>query len=158
LVRQKYLASHWLGAIVGNWSLAGSDVANRRAVHGEHQVNNTFVFSAGGQRANVLRDPNLPDSEKSLGRWFDTSAFAQPAQFTFGNQGVNILRADGHQPRYVHSAQLSVAEGKSVWANSSTSPITRTGDLAQRSIPDRIVPARARDAGFRSARFVFEYG
>ena len=59
------------------------------------QVNNTFVNSAGAQRADVLRDPNLPNAEKTLGRWFDSAAFAQPAQFKFGNQGVNILRADG---------------------------------------------------------------
>ena len=28
-------------------------------------------------------------------RWFDTLAFAQPAQYTFGNQGVGLVRADG---------------------------------------------------------------
>jgi hypothetical protein len=59
------------------------------------QVNNTFVNSAGAQRADVLRQPNLPNSERTLARWFDTGAFVQPAQFRFGNQGVNTLRADG---------------------------------------------------------------
>jgi hypothetical protein len=58
-------------------------------------VNSTFAFSAGAQRADVLRNPNLPSGERSLARWFDTSAFAQPANATFGNQGVNILRGDG---------------------------------------------------------------
>jgi hypothetical protein len=93
---KKYLASHWLGAIVGNWSLGGLvTLQTGEPFTINTQVNNTFVFSAGGQRADVLRDPNLPNGEKTLGRWFDTSAFAQPAQFTFGNQGVNLLRADG---------------------------------------------------------------
>jgi len=93
---KKYLADHWLGAVVGNWSLGGlMTLQSGEPFTVNTQVNNTFVFSAGGQRADVLRDPNLPNSERTLARWFDTSAFAQPAQFTFGNQGVNILRADG---------------------------------------------------------------
>jgi hypothetical protein len=29
-----------------------------------------------------------------LNRWFDTGAFAQPATYQFGNQGINILRGD----------------------------------------------------------------
>ena len=57
--------------------------------------NTTQAFSAGPLRADVLRDPNLPASERSLKRWFDTGAFAQPAPNTFGNQGVNIVRAAG---------------------------------------------------------------
>jgi hypothetical protein len=93
---KKYLASHWLGAIVGNWSLGGLlTLQTGEPFTVNTQVNNTFVFSAGAQRADVLRNPNLPNGEKSLSRWFDTGAFVQPAQFTFGNQGVNILRADG---------------------------------------------------------------
>ncbi len=93
---RKHLADHWIGAVVGNWSLGGLlTVQSGEPFSVNTQVNNTFVFSAGGQRADVLRNPNLPNSGKSLGRWFDTGAFVQPAQFTFGNQGVNILRADG---------------------------------------------------------------
>jgi hypothetical protein len=60
------------------------------------QVNSTNAFSAGALRADVLRNPNLPSGERALGRWFDTDAFRQPANFTFGNQGVNLLRADGY--------------------------------------------------------------
>ncbi len=93
---KKYLASHWLGAVAGNWSLGGLlTLQTGEPFTVNTQVNNTFVFSAGAQRANVLGNPNLPNSDRSLSRWFDTSAFLQPAQFTFGNQGVNILRADG---------------------------------------------------------------
>jgi hypothetical protein len=58
-------------------------------------TNTTQAFSAGPLRADVLRDPNLPSSERSLVRWFDTGAFVQPAANRFGNQGVNIVRAAG---------------------------------------------------------------
>ena len=40
-------------------------------------------------------DPNLSSDERSVIRWFDTSAFAQPAAYQFGNQGVGLLRAAG---------------------------------------------------------------
>lgn len=91
-----YLSNHWLGSILGNWSLGGLlTLQSGEPFTVNTQVNNTFVFSAGAQRADVLRNPNLPNKERTLNRWFDTSAFVQPAQFTFGNQGVNILRADG---------------------------------------------------------------
>jgi len=58
-------------------------------------TNTTQAFSAGPLRADVLRNPNLPASERSLKRWFETGAFAQPPVNQFGNQGVNIVRADG---------------------------------------------------------------
>lgn len=93
---KRFLANHWLGRIVGDWSLGGLlTLQSGEPFTVSTQVNNTFVFSAGAQRADVLRNPNLPNNQKSLNRWFDTDAFRQPAQFRFGNQGVNILRADG---------------------------------------------------------------
>jgi len=59
------------------------------------QTNNTNAFSAGGNRANVLRDGNLPNDQRTVDRWFDTSAFVDPPAYTFGNAGRGILRADG---------------------------------------------------------------
>src|SRR5262245_28394893 len=37
----------------------------------------------------------LKSSERTLSRWFDTSAFAQPAAFTFGTSGRGVIRGDG---------------------------------------------------------------
>jgi hypothetical protein len=59
--------------------------------------NTTNAFPAGGLRPNLIADPNLPDGQRSLGRWFDTSAFAQPAPFTFGNSPRSGLRGAGIQ-------------------------------------------------------------
>ena len=44
-------------------------------------------------RPNIVGDPNL--SNPTTARWFNTSAFAAPAAFTFGNAGRNILRSEG---------------------------------------------------------------
>src|SRR5262249_48678925 len=58
-------------------------------------TNTSNASSAGAQRADLLRDPNLKSSERTLLRWFDTSAFAQPANFTFGTSGRGVIRGDG---------------------------------------------------------------
>jgi hypothetical protein len=56
---------------------------------------NTVFSAAGALRADVSGNPNLPNSEKTLARWFSTGVFTQPAAATFGNQGINLLRSDG---------------------------------------------------------------
>lgn len=44
------------------------------------------------QRANCIGDP-LPDGfEQTNAKWFDTSAFAQPASLTYGNCGYDTMR------------------------------------------------------------------
>jgi hypothetical protein len=43
----------------------------------------------------VLRNPNLPRGQRTPERWFDTSAFALPEPFTFGNAGRNVVFAPG---------------------------------------------------------------
>ncbi len=47
----------------------------------------------GTNRANLVGDPNSGD--RSINRWFNTAAFAQPALGEFGNSGRNILRGPG---------------------------------------------------------------
>ncbi|MBM3785314.1 MAG: TonB-dependent receptor [Acidobacteria bacterium] len=60
-----------------------------------NNTNDTNVFPAGTQRASLVGDPALPESERNLNRWFNTSAFAAPAPFRFGNSGRSILRGPG---------------------------------------------------------------
>ncbi len=93
---KRYLTKGALGAIAGNWSvglLALMQTGPPTTV--TTQTNTTNAFSAGAQRANILRDPNLPNSERTLLRWFDTSAFTQPDTFTFGTGGRGTVRGDG---------------------------------------------------------------
>ncbi len=93
---RKYLNQGPLGKIAGGWNLglivtlqAGSPISLVT------QVNGTNAFTPGPQRVDVLRDPALPESQRTVDRYFDTEAVAAPAQFTFGNAGRSILTGPG---------------------------------------------------------------
>lgn len=91
-----WLNSNPLRYVFGGWSL--SDVTTLQSgapFTVTTQTNTTNAFSAGALRADVLRNPNLQSSERAVTRWFDTEAFAQPAAYRFGNQGVGLLRGPG---------------------------------------------------------------
>jgi len=47
------------------------------------------------QRPNVSGNPNI--SNPTSTRWFDTSVFSQPAPFTYGNAGRNIITGPSNQ-------------------------------------------------------------
>jgi len=55
-------------------------------------ANTTNAFPAGSLRPNLLRNPERASSERTVGRWFDTTAFAAPEPFTFGNSPRSVLR------------------------------------------------------------------
>ena len=55
-------------------------------------VNSSSQTNVGGtDRPNIIGNPNLPASERTLQRWFNTSAFALQPQFTAGNVGVGSM-------------------------------------------------------------------
>jgi hypothetical protein len=53
------------------------------------------VGSGAAIRPDVVpgRNPNLPSSERTLQRWFDTGAFVRQTGFTFGTAGRNLVVA-----------------------------------------------------------------
>ena len=49
-------------------------------------------------RANISpanRSASLPPGQRSINNWFDADAFTTPANYTYGNSGINILRGPG---------------------------------------------------------------
>jgi hypothetical protein len=87
-------ANGFTEALLGNWNiggiytyvsgapfsiLAGGDIAN---------------VGGGSQRAEVIGDPNSGFHQSRL-EWFNTAAFALPANYTFGNVGRDTLFAPG---------------------------------------------------------------
>jgi Carboxypeptidase regulatory-like domain len=81
-----------MNAALGGWRLGLLETAQSGAPFTViTTANTTNVFPAGSLRPNLLHDPNLA-SGQSITHWFDTSAFAAPAAFTFGNSPRSGLR------------------------------------------------------------------
>jgi hypothetical protein len=82
-----------LGYLIGGWQVAGITYLRTG-------VPFSVSFSATqpgwfSSRADLVRDPRLPRSARSIARWFDASAFAVPAPFTYGNSARNLLFGPG---------------------------------------------------------------
>jgi len=56
-------------------------------------ANNGEPLSAPSQRPNLICDPN--SGPKTTAQWFNTSCFATPAKFTYGNSGRDIVIGPG---------------------------------------------------------------
>lgn len=51
--------------------------------------------AATGQRPNLNGNPNIDNA--TADRWFDTSVFSEPAPYTFGSAGRNLIIGPGNQ-------------------------------------------------------------
>jgi len=57
------------------------------------QATNFNAFAGfGTQRPNLISNPNLPSSQQTTARFFDTAAFTVAPQFTLGNASRNPVR------------------------------------------------------------------
>jgi len=78
--------------IVGNWQLNGILTLTSGMPYNVHISTDRPNTGIGDVRANLVGDPHL--SSPSTQEWFNTAAFVQPPQYTFGTSGRNSLRAD----------------------------------------------------------------
>jgi hypothetical protein len=80
---------------VGNWGLSSIVTLQSglpfTVTQGSDVLNNSIALN----RPNVTGDPNLPSGSRSLYQWFNTTAFSNPALYTFGNETRNPLRGPG---------------------------------------------------------------
>jgi hypothetical protein len=80
-------------ALFGNWQVSSLFVA-RSGMPGTVTVGSSIP--GGDARPTLLHDPKLPRSERSVDRWFDTTAFvanrAPDGKLLPGNAGRNIIR------------------------------------------------------------------
>jgi hypothetical protein len=81
------------GAILGGWELAGVITLQSGLPLAVTQATNFNAFAGfGTQRPNLVADPNLPSSERTTGRFFNTTAFTVAPQFTIGSSSRNPVR------------------------------------------------------------------
>ena len=81
-------------AVVGGWQLNGIYTWQRGFPITIQAADLGGLNDAQGQnRADLVGDPDV--SNRTIVRWFNTAAFAQPAAGSFGTSGRNILRGPG---------------------------------------------------------------
>ena len=74
-----------MGALVNDWTLTGVLTLQSGMPLAVTQTTNNNAFAGfGTQRPNLVGDPTLPADERSVNRWFNTSAFAPAPAFTIG--------------------------------------------------------------------------
>ena len=80
-------------AVLGGWKVGVMETAESGPTFTViTSANTTNAFPAGSLRPNLLRDASLASSERSPTRWFDVTAFSNPAPYMFGNSPRSGLR------------------------------------------------------------------
>jgi hypothetical protein len=82
--------------LLGGWQLTGIHVL-QSGLGLTARLGGATVLNIGGERLarpNLVGDPVLSDSDRTLRRWFNTDAFAafNPSPQAFGTAGVGIMR------------------------------------------------------------------
>jgi outer membrane receptor protein involved in Fe transport len=139
-VRQRFaLATNWdlptrnlkgpAGALARNWT------ANAIAVMetgGALTIVNTSPRSNTGvtDRPDLIGDPVLPSGQRTTARWFNTSAFAPQALYTWGSAGRGILTGPGKVNFDVSLARvLNVSEAVHLQIRMEAFNVTNTPPL-----------------------------
>jgi len=91
----------WLGktnvfseAVMGGWSIGGITTMSSGQPFGI-TVQGDPANTGDANRPNVVGNPELSSSQRSIERWFNTSALTANAPFTYGNAGRNLLTQPG---------------------------------------------------------------
>jgi len=91
-----FRASGGLKRIVEGWQFGGIlSLQTGRPFHVNISGDRAGTGNASTQRPDVIGDPNLPSSQRTPERWFNTDAFALPARGKVGTLGRSTLVGDG---------------------------------------------------------------
>jgi len=112
------LVTGWQINVVANYASGGAfTIVNSAA-----QTN-----TGGADRPNQIGDPDLPASERTLNRWFNTAAFARQPQYTAGNVGLGTLHGPAQRRldlSFIKNIRLT--GGKNIQARLEIYNITNT--------------------------------
>lgn len=95
---RRYLKEGPLTQVLGGWTLTSIWTFQMGFPYtiydGSDRTRTAGSWTPNG-RPNLVGDPNLPSSERTPNRWFNTSAFVPAPIGVFGNAGRNIVRGPG---------------------------------------------------------------
>ncbi len=95
---RQHPTSGWVGALINDWTVAGALALQSGIPIAVAQATNSNSFAGfGTQRPNLTGDPELPDDERTVSRWFNTGAFTLAPQFTLGSSSRNPIRGPGYR-------------------------------------------------------------
>jgi hypothetical protein len=98
--RGRRIGSSWnpfVDGILGGWAFEGNIALQSGTPSNVRTGIDRANVGKTNERPDVLRNPNLAKDQRTVDRWFDTSAFAMPQPFTWGNAGAYIVQDDGRQ-------------------------------------------------------------
>ncbi len=88
--------SGWAAVAVNGWQLSTITTLQSGGAFAVQVLGGVARLNSGSeQRANRLRDGNLPESGRTITRWFDTDAFVAPPMYTFGTEETRTLIMPG---------------------------------------------------------------
>ena len=90
---RKFKGNPLVNAVLGGWKVGLLETAESGPDFTViTTANTTNAFPAGSLRPNLLHDASIAADQRTVSRWFDTTAFANPAPLTFGNSPRSGLR------------------------------------------------------------------
>ncbi len=82
---QRFVNNGVMATLIGGWEVEVSSRCNQGSRSGCARRTTRRGPSSQMQRPNIVADPFLGDSQRTLTSYFNTAAFAAPAPLTFGN-------------------------------------------------------------------------
>lgn len=93
---KQFLTDSVLGKILGGWSIYSILTLQKGPWFTPVIPSDRLdVGSTASSRPDLVGNPNLPVSERTPQRWFNTGAFALPPPFKYGNAGRSIIEGPG---------------------------------------------------------------
>jgi hypothetical protein len=87
-----------IGAIASDWTVTGVvTLQSGLPIPITEETNFNAFAGFGTQRPNMAGSPELPAPERSVARWFNTSAFSIAPEFTLGTSSRNPVRGPGYR-------------------------------------------------------------
>ncbi|MBI1896368.1 MAG: TonB-dependent receptor [Acidobacteria bacterium] len=85
-----YLTAGPASWILGGWEVGGI-VSLLAGTPDAHTINQNTTNVGGANRGDLVRNPNLPRGERTIDRWFDTTAVVPGRPGEFDNAGRNLI-------------------------------------------------------------------
>jgi hypothetical protein len=90
---RKFKGNRFVNSVLGGWKAGVLETAESGPVFTIiTTANTTQAFPAGSLRPNLVHNSSLSGDDRTVARWFDTSAYVNPPALTFGNSPRSGLR------------------------------------------------------------------